>query len=507
MHWLNKLCFTLAFVAMHGAASAEWHAAETRHFIIYSEGSERQISDFAERLESIDGLMRMATAIPEDVDPVKVRIYLVDSTDEVQRALGLSGQGIAGFYDSNALGPYAVSPRKTYDNGLNPQLILYHEYAHHFMLQYFPSNYPGWYVEGFAELIGSTGFLSNGSLAYGKPAKHRGDWLSFNWVPVQELLLKDSEKLKDVDIYGQGWALTHFLSFSPERAPQMRRYLQALQAGKRPEEAAKAFGDLSALNQAAHAYLRSGSFPYRSVPVKIDKPVIQKMRPLSPGEAALIPETIAFRDDDILTYGKEYDRKREAQLRAETLRKIQDKAARFPSDAFALYLLAEAEYAAANHAKSEAAADRLLAIQPDHVRGRVKKAQNMLHAAMALQGSARKEKAAEARRLITSANKASPDDPHPLIAYYQSFQMAGEAVPAIAVTGLMQAVATLPRDLAVRQMLVDALVSKRRWAEAAHYLRPISDASHASPRREAARKQMAEILAELAKEQPTQKAS
>ena len=31
--------------------------------------------------------------------------------------------------------------------------MLFHEYAHHFMFQYFPAGYPSWYVEAFAETL------------------------------------------------------------------------------------------------------------------------------------------------------------------------------------------------------------------------------------------------------------------------------------------------------------------------------------------------------------------
>ncbi len=222
--------------AVPAAGFAQWRAAETPHFVIYSEESDAEIARLAERLERVDGLLRLATGIYEAVDPVKVRIYVVESTDAVDKAIGLSGSNVAGFYDSNILGPFAVTPRKVRsdDSRFTPALVLHHEYAHHFMLQYFPSVYPQWYVEGFAELIGSSKFLPDGRIAYGTPATYRGDHLSFYWVPVQELLTKDPHKLHNFDLYGQGWALTHYLTFTKERAPQLRQYLLALKAGKPP---------------------------------------------------------------------------------------------------------------------------------------------------------------------------------------------------------------------------------------------------------------------------------
>ena len=124
-------------------ASATWRAYETPHFVIYSESDLTRVDDLATRLESYDKLMRMATGTQED-DPVKVRIYEVEDMDAVEHALGESDSGIAGFYDTNSLGPFLVTPRKTSGAGryFTPELVLQHEYAHHFMLQYFPAIYP-----------------------------------------------------------------------------------------------------------------------------------------------------------------------------------------------------------------------------------------------------------------------------------------------------------------------------------------------------------------------------
>src|SRR6478735_7077023 len=115
------------------AAVADWREHETAHFLIVSESPPAEVEEFAARLESYDKLMRMATGTKVD-DPVKVRIYEVPSLSEVEQALGEHNSGIAGFYDSNMLGPFAVTPHKTSGTGryFTPELVLHHEYAHHF---------------------------------------------------------------------------------------------------------------------------------------------------------------------------------------------------------------------------------------------------------------------------------------------------------------------------------------------------------------------------------------
>ena len=476
------------------SASAEWREVETAHFLIVSESPPAQIEKLAERLESYDKLMRMATSIGED-DPVKVRIYEVASTGEIEEALGVHDTGIAGFYDNNALGPYAVTPRKTLEGGryFTPTLVLHHEYAHHFMLQYFPAIYPGWFVEGFAELIGSSQPLDDGRIGYGMPAKHRGNEIAAYWVPLTELLAK--EKVKFLDTYGQGWALTHFFTFDKTRAGKLRQYLAAIANGKSYAEASKIFGDLAALNREARRYVTSGSFEYKSVKVEIARPAILRSRVLSEGEASLIDQTIAFRDDELSLYRKAGARKREEGLRRANLERIRSKAARYPTDPYALYLLAEAEYVMGDYARSETAADQLLRLNPSHVRGLSRKSLLLSQAAIKLTGPARTAKAKDARKMAEKANGLDKNDPLPLLAFFQSFNLAGEEPSAIAIEGLFQVVNLLPRDNGARQLLVDQLARDRRYDEAIALLLPIANSPHESPRREVAREQMEKLKA------------
>jgi tetratricopeptide (TPR) repeat protein len=492
----------LTILGFASSARAEWRRFETAHFIIYSQSNDRQVTALATGLEDIDGLMRMATGLPADVEPVKVRIYEMADEGAVQAALGEANSGVAGFYNSNIFGPFAVTLRKAYsasDGDFTRELVLHHEYAHHFMFEYFPATYPGWYVEGFAELVGSSKILPDGRVAYGWPAKQRGDTIAYEWVNVKDVLLKPPEKLV-MDWYGQGWALTHYLTFAKGRSQQLRQYLAALTAGKAPAEAVLAFGDLDKLNREAHAYVSRGQFEYKPVDVPLRKPVIERVDVVSPAEAVLIPETIAFNDDDLALYRKAGDREKEGKRRARVLAHIRSEVGRFPNDPYALYFLAEAETAAGNAAAAETAVDRLLALRPGHVRGLVRKSLLLSQSAAKLSGPARQQKTAQARQLAIAANKADPNEPLAFVAFYESYHSAGASVPRNALDGLEAAVATLPGNTRLRQMLVDEYASQRRWADAMRALAPIANETHESPLRQAARERMAQLRAQLQKE-------
>jgi hypothetical protein len=492
----------LAAAAVSAPAAADWRKFETAHFIIYSESDDKHVNDFATGLERIDGLMRMATGLPMDSDVVKVRIYEMADDGDVEAALGIHNSGIAGFYSSNILGPYAVTLRKAYaaEGDFTAELVLHHEYAHHFMLQYFPGTYPAWYTEGFAELIGSSKTLPDGRIGYGFPAKHRRD---IYWRDMRDVLLMPPEKLEDFDLYGQGWAMTHFLTFSKERSQQLRQYLAALTAGRTPSEAASAFGDLAKLNREAHAYLLSGSFEYRPVTVPIKQPVFEKASSVGPAEAALIPETIAFNDEDLSSIRKADDREHERKRRDQIANRVRAKAAQFPNDPYALTLLAQVENQAGNKQAASVATERLLSIQPSNVDGMVLKSMLMSDAAEKLNGDARIERATEARHLALAANKADADNPLTYVAFYRSYPASGQDAPQGAVEGLVAAVEKLPSNTNVRELLVDEFAKEGRFADAIATLMPIANDPHDSPMRQAAREKMAVLKAKAEKKSGT----
>lgn len=481
------------------AAEAKWRATETQHFVIYSRSSPEYVQELAERLERFDKLMRMATGFAGDIEPVKVRIYEVDERSDVDRALGLHNSGVAGFYDSNFLGPFLVTPRRTNadDKYFTRELVLQHEYAHHFMLQYFPAVYPDWYTEGFAELIGSSQLLKDGRIGYGMPARHRGGEIAANWVPLQELLTREKGN-PDLDTYGQGWALTHYFTFDPQRSKQLRAYLAALTAGRSMMEAAAVFGDLNDLNRDARLYVVRGRFDYKAVPVEIRIPVIQRSRALSAAEAALIPEVIAFRDDDLASYKSNSKRERERTLRESNLRRVREKASQYPNDAFALTMLGKAEYISGNFAAAEAAVDRLLAIDPNNIEGLVQKSLQLSRRAASLSGGARAAAIEQARARASKANRLNVEHPQPLIAFYESYHLTGEQPPELALDGLRKAVSLLPRDTSTRRLLINALEAKGRFAEAIAWLLPLASAPHESPLRDSAREQLERLRAKLA---------
>ena len=91
----------------------------------------------------------------------KVTVYIVPSVGTVQRLA--STRFAAGFYNAQVEGPIAVVPRRSGsgDYDLNPQTILFHEYAHHLFLSDLDHPIPLWLSEGCAEFFATVDFDSN----------------------------------------------------------------------------------------------------------------------------------------------------------------------------------------------------------------------------------------------------------------------------------------------------------------------------------------------------------
>jgi hypothetical protein len=57
---VRLLLLALALVALTPASAlAEWRRAESAHFVVYSDGSERSLREYTAKLERFDALMRL----------------------------------------------------------------------------------------------------------------------------------------------------------------------------------------------------------------------------------------------------------------------------------------------------------------------------------------------------------------------------------------------------------------------------------------------------------------
>ena len=128
--------------------------------------------------------------------------------------------------------------------------------------------------------------------------------------------------------------------------------------------------------------------------------------------------------------------------------------------------MADAQCEAQDWTACETAAGRTLALAPQSSQAMLRKGEAMMEGKGA--------DVAAGRAWIVKANRAAPDSPEPLIAYYRSFGLERRAAPDTAISGLIQAMQTVPQAADVRLMLAQELIRRGRKQEARIVLEPLA---------------------------------
>lgn len=473
--WLRWLASALAFLVMESTAYAAWHEAKSAHFIIYADLAPGELKAYGERLERFDQAVRKLRSMddPPLTDAQRLTIFALRDEAAVGRLVG--SPDILGFYFSSAAGAYAFVPRKAgyiiRRAEMTPESVFFHEYAHHLQLAESSTPLPAWVTEGFAEFFSTAEIRDDGSVQIGSPPMER-QWSvhRYDGFPITEMLggtLRGMTARDFESLYGRGWALMHLLTFDPARRDQLKRYIDSIQRGIAPLQAAKsAFGDdLRALNRDLDQYLRQRSFNTLVVEGSALTPSPISIRPLRPGEAAVIEQTMRLR--------RGIDRKEAARLASQLSRL----AATYPADPVVHVVHGQAALAARDYGVAETAGRRAAAADPKLSSAPILVGKAQMEIGRTNPGQANWK---EIRSWFLRANKLDPENAEPLMLFYRSFLHAGASPTRNAIDGLLYAVNLAPRDEslridAVRQLVVDNRLDEARkmFATAAYY--PHSD--------------------------------
>jgi tetratricopeptide (TPR) repeat protein len=465
------------FLLVCGYARADdWHEASSEHFVIYAEEDEKEIRKYSDRLERYHSAMSAMLSLEEEIEPSpsnRVTIYVVSSQRVVQKlhGSGAKSQFIKGFYMPVAGGSLAIIPPIDVlgSKASNSELVLMHEYAHHFMAMNAPIVVPRWYGEGFAEFFATARFEQDGAVGLGLPAQHRAAELSrASEVSIDQLLdskLYFANKSKSYDnFYGRSWALFHYLFTDDARRKQIVDYLKRLNRGETALAAATAaFGDLEALDKALDKYLRQRRMNYFRVRPDFLSVGEITVRRLSEAEAASMPVRIRSKRG----VGK--------QSAAEVVLEAREVAAKYPDEPAVQAALAEAEFDAGNTSAALAAADKALAAAPGNMTALIQKGNALTRIAT----ETKTDSAWKAARVhFVSVNKIENNHPIPLIRYYLSFLAQGKEPPKIAVDGLEWALELAPYDGSVRMMVAKRQMQEKRFADAVRTIGPLAYNPH-----------------------------
>ncbi len=453
-----------------GEARAEWKRATSEHFEVYGAAFESEIVDASRELEAFDRLLRQLTGTPRDDGGNRLKVYIVSDLEALRQVSPGMGEAVAGFYSASPGDTVAVVLRIRERRSLSSRHILFHEYAHHFMLAHHPGAYPAWYIEGFAEYV-ATAVIADDAVEVGRLARGRiSELANFPWTPISDLLTKRQADVRHPETYyGLSWLLTHYMS-SPERAPAFGRYLRAVAAGADGVTAYReSFGETAdALEAKLKTYVR-GSIPYLTshVPLTAEYPV--SVDPLPASATALLLPSVR------IAIGREFTKDGEGEVaRARFLAGIRESAGRFPGDAFAQTVLANAEISYGDPRRAVQLLGDRQALAGD--------AERLYLAGLArLRVSERSPEEArpmleEARRFLGDAHKVNPDHYQTLYRYGETF--AGEAATENTLNVLLLAQQLAPQVAEIRLNAAQMLIRRRAFSDAVALLQPLLNDPH-----------------------------
>jgi hypothetical protein len=467
-------------LAMNGAQAwaqspGRWLRLESQNFVVFSTADEGKGRDELVALERFNALL--ARLMPrKERSPLKLVVYVANSDRDFERTNPGMGKGIAGFYDSSIEQVRAVtSPdraverqrdMKRHIRAMDARVILFHEYAHHFVAANSRRSYPRWYNEGFAEFIGTADFTDQGILI-GMFTANRAIWLaSGDWLGIDKFLLGWNLTGEETSMfYAQSWLATHYLFQNPERAAGFDRYCVALQDGGDPIGSFESSFGISpqAFDKALRDYKRK-SIQVRQMPEeKVDY------------ASTIKTERLGVAADEILmplSYLRAVPPK---QYAAETVKRIRQEARKHEGDPFALSALALAELWYGDPVQARAHIDALVKIDANNPEtqhlsglcdlragykagdaGLVKRAQSAFAAAHRLDGS----------RAVS------------LFRYVECLLFIEKSVNEHMLDVLVTAYRIAPQIDALALVAAQALIQHQRWDEALFILRPLVVSVH-----------------------------
>ena len=470
------LAAALLWIAAAPPTQAAWLRAESQNFIVFSESSEGRLRQQVEILEDYDALLRRLTATDAPNSPNKLRVYIVRSTDELRQVRDVPA-GIGGFYSSGSEGIAAFVNANAGGDLVGANEVLFHEYAHHFMMQYHGTAYPPWYVEGFAEFM-STARFTERHVEFGQPSPGRALSLAQRhaWLPMEEILFARTRTDREgqARFYAQSWLLTHYLLSDPARVAQFRAYLAALGRSEDPRAAFQAsFAVTPAQMQRQLTDYAFGRITYR----RMDRASIARAPQVG------IVRLPASAEDLLLLQAAMHIGSRDGPALIERIRR----AAARHDDPFARRVLAQAEALYGDGAVADRLLEALLAASPNDAELLYLRGMRHIVAAREAEAEERSEHFRAARTWLSRAHRIDANHFQTLYRYAQSFSDEPDFVSENNVNILLLAQSLAPQVAEIRMTAASMLLAMRDFELAETLLRPLTGTAHEGPLAAAAR--------------------
>lgn len=467
-----------------GPAEAKWLKAESPRFIVYSDGDERTLREYAVRLEDFDTLLRVFFSLdPNGVPGRKLEIYLVRNTIEMRRVSPGASESLQGFYAAAPSNIFAIAIRERGDRDADDTIL--HEYAHHFMMQNLVGAFPGWLIEGFAEYY-ATAHLTPTSFEIGNLNQGRAYTLmNGGWTPTDVVLTKRTGELKRDQVFGyyaQSWIMTHYMLSDPARRKQLFAYVRMLGEGKPSVEAwTAATGEtLEAFDAKLKKYMRTG-IPSTRFKRAAYNPAQITVAALPASADDLLLESLRVNAGALPSEDKDF------------LERVKNRAAKYGDDRFARLTLAQTELAIGDKAAGMALLDALIASDAADAAALRTKAVALIEEGDEADDAGRRKLYTDAAKLLLRANKAQPDEYRTLYNYARTRRIERDYPSDNALEVLMTATVLAPQVDQIRVETARALILRKQFDDAIPLLTPVANDPHGGGASDVARSLLKQI--------------
>jgi hypothetical protein len=257
-------------------------------------------------------------------------------------------------------------------------------------------------------------------------------------------------------------------------------YLRAIARGADLQSAASALGDPAELQKAVSAYRgRKLEFERMNFPAeRVPEPTVRQM---TRAEAGLIQGRLELGARIEVPADDGPERSAALARRSDWLARLRENARQFPNLIEHQLLLAEAECRSGNPEECLAAAERALAQSRKDTTALVWKGTALAQLAVRAPAAERQRRLEVARRFIAQANRLDLDGILPLIAFYNSFAVAGGKAADTAVDGLFKVVQASPAAPTSRLKLGEELIKRDLEDAARDTLLPVAKGAFQTP--------------------------
>jgi tetratricopeptide (TPR) repeat protein len=274
----NRCFVTLLLLATSLASArdkdATWLQVTSPHFVVATNGSEKQARRVADQFERMRSLFHtLFPHIQTNLDDAPIFVLAVKD-DKTFRALepeaylANGSLRLAGLF-LDSLDRKFVLMRLDAE-GDHPYSVIYHEYTH-LLIGKSAAWMPLWLNEGLAEFYQNTDIREK-EAELGQPSREDLIWLQQNrLIPLPTLFAVDQnspyyhQENKGSIFYAESWALTHYIEVGDyeHKTHRMTDYLTLTEKNMDPVTAAtQAFGDLKHLQNELENYIRETTYHY-----------------------------------------------------------------------------------------------------------------------------------------------------------------------------------------------------------------------------------------------------